>query len=225
MYAFILCGGMGSRLRPLTIDKPKPMIEVEGKPILWHQIQLLKRNGIFDVVFLTGYKHEVVKDYFGSGENFGINAKYSREREALGRGGAIKKAIKSIADLGEEILVLNGDLLLDMDLKDLLYVHSINGSTVTMLVRKYRSEVGIVELDTSMRIVSFNEKPELPYWINGGVYVMNVDVAHRLPCKGDHEVELFPELCSGNEMFAYEKCQYWKSIDSVKDLEDLKWNR
>ena len=125
--------------------------------------QLLKRYKIFDVVFLTGYKHEVVRDYFGTGDSFGIRAFYSRETESLGRGGAIKKGIESVGDLGNEILVLNGDLLLDRDLHDFLSVHSRNESSITMLIRKYRSEVGIVELDKSMRITGFHEKPEMPY--------------------------------------------------------------
>ena len=225
MKTVILCGGLGTRLSEETHLKPKPMVEVDGRPILWHQVQLLKRYKIFDVVFLTGYKHEVVRDYFGTGDSFGIRAFYSRETESLGRGGAIKKGIESVGDLGNEILVLNGDLLLDMDLHDFLSVHSRNESSITMLIRKYRSEVGIVELDKSMRITGFNEKPEMPYWINGGVYVMNVDLACRLPLQGDHETELLPDLCSEGEVMAYTGCSYWKSIDSVKDLEGLEWNR
>ena len=90
MYALILAGGKGERLRPLTDTVPKPMVPVHGQPILWHQIEWLKTGGVTDVVFLAGYRWQVIKDFFGDGRNFGIRAHYSVEDTPLGRGGSDK---------------------------------------------------------------------------------------------------------------------------------------
>ena len=94
MYALILSGGMGERLRPLTNDIPKPMAPVNGKPILWYQIEWLKLAGVTDVVFLAGYRWESIKEYFGDGADFGFNAHYSVEDSPLGRGGAIRNGLR-----------------------------------------------------------------------------------------------------------------------------------
>ena len=93
MYALILAGGKGERLRPLTDTLPKPMVPVCGKPILEHQVEWLKRGGVTDVVFLAGYRADAIQEHFGDGSAFGINAHYSVEDSPLGRGGAIKAGL------------------------------------------------------------------------------------------------------------------------------------
>ena len=111
MFALILAGGKGERLRPLTDSLPKPMVPVCGKPILEHQVTWLKAGGVTDVVFLGGYRWEAIKDHFGDGKDFGINAHYSVEDSPLGRGGAIKAGFPMIPDTENTVAVLNGDVL------------------------------------------------------------------------------------------------------------------
>ena len=115
MYALILAGGKGERLRPLTDEVPKPMVQVSGQPILWHQVRRLADAGVTDVVFLVGYLGEVVEEYFGDGKEFGIRAHYSREDSPLGRGGALKKGLAVLGDVAGPVLATNGDVITDAD--------------------------------------------------------------------------------------------------------------
>ena len=123
MYALILAGGKGERLRPLTDSLPKPMVPVCGKPILEHQVEWLKAGGVTDVVFLAGYRWEAINDHFGDGEDFGINAHYSVEDSPLGRGGAIKMGYSKVPETEDTVAVLNGDIITTETLDNLSARH------------------------------------------------------------------------------------------------------
>ena len=120
MYALILAGGKGERLRPLTDTLPKPMVPVGGKPILAHQVEWLQAIGVTDVVFLAGYRWEVIRDHFGDGRKFGIQAHYSIEDSPLGRGGAIRKGFPLVPETDRSVMVLNGDVITSESPKALL---------------------------------------------------------------------------------------------------------
>ena len=111
MYALILAGGMGERLRPLTDTLPKPMVPLCEKPILWHQVQWLRQAGVTDIVFLVGYLWQTIQDYFGDGSEFGFQAHYSVEDSPLGRGGAIRQGFSQVPAEIQALMVLNGDLI------------------------------------------------------------------------------------------------------------------
>ena len=113
MQAIILAGGLGTRLRSVVSDRPKPMALVEGKPFLEYVLQGLKKSGIDDIIFAVGYKGGMVEEYFGDGSRFGIRARYAYEEELLGTAGAIKNAGKYVTD--EQFFVLNGDTFYQMD--------------------------------------------------------------------------------------------------------------
>ncbi len=123
MYALILAGGKGERLRPLTDTLPKPMVPLCGKPILAHQVRWLKGAGITDVVFLAGYRWEAIRDYFGDGREFGVRAHYSVEDDPLGRGGAIRKGIPLVPEEEQSVVVLNGDVITAQRLEAVLDLH------------------------------------------------------------------------------------------------------
>ena len=218
MYALIIAGGEGERLRPLTSDRPKPMIPVADKPILEYQVEWLAGQGVSDVILLCGYKAEVIQEHFGDGSRFGLRVHYSVEQEPLGRGGALKLGARLLPPDEELALGLNGDILTNQPLTPLLRHHRRKGATATVMLTRLRSPYGITRGDRAGHIVAFDEKPMLPHWINAGVYVLAPDFFRRLPERGDHERTTFPELAAEGKLFGYRSRAYWRSIDTFKDL-------
>ena len=225
MYALILAGGQGERLRPLTDTLPKPMVPVGGKPILEHQIEWLQAIAVTDVIFLAGYRWEAIKDHFGDGSVFGIRAIYSVEDSPLGRGGAIRKGFAQVPKDSGPVVVLNGDVVTFEDPRALLQRHqeklAANPSHLaTIMVVPMVSPYGLVEMDQLGDVVAFREKVEMPYWINAGVYILEGDIVAQLPELGDHETSTFPQLAQSGRISAYESRAFWRSVDSFKDLRE-----
>ncbi len=218
MFALIIAGGEGERLRPLTSDRPKPMIEVAGRPILEHELRWLKREGVTDVVVLCGYKGQVIQDHFGDGSGFGLRVHYSPEEEPLGRGGALRQGHRLVPSREKVVVALNGDVLTDQPLQPLLRYHRRKMAAATVMLTPLRSPYGIARVDRSGRIVTFSEKPLLPYWMNAGVYVLSAEFFRRLPLKGDHEDTAFPALSVQGKLFGYRSKAYWRTVDTFKDL-------
>lgn len=224
MKAIILSGGQGLRLRPLTDDRPKCLIQVNGKPICEYQIEWLKKElKVETIVFACGYKWEKLREYFGNDYN-GVEIKYSVEENALGTGGAIKKALKEFASDENTVVAMNGDIITDLELNRMLRSHENSPDiTATMLVVPYRSSFGVVYIDKLKTVRKFEEKPEFPdVWINGGVYVFNTrKIIKHLPDVGDIERETFPKLVPHGELMAYPYYGNWYYIDSIKDLREV----
>jgi NDP-sugar pyrophosphorylase family protein len=221
MQAIILAGGRGERLRPFTEDRPKPMVEILGIPILGYQLQWLQSQGVEDVIVSCGYRHEVIQNYFGNGEKWGVKIQYSVEQEPLGRGGALKLAFRSLAE-GEDIcLATNGDVITNVRLKPLIQAHRQNSCIGTIVLAPFISPYGIVEADEEDKVVGFREKPELPYWMNAGIYVLSREIESLLPDQGDHETSTFPQLAAERQLRAYKSRSYWRSVDTVKDLSEV----
>lgn len=218
MYALILAGGEGQRLRPLTDDRPKNMVNVAGKPIIDWQLEWLANNGVSDVVLLTGYKSEVLEAYLGDGSRFGIRATYSKEEEPLGRGGAIKAGYKLVPPDEEFIIAINGDNLQRQEIKPIIAFHQENTAMATVMLSPLKSQYGIAEVASDGRITAFREKPELPYWVNAGVYILNREFFSLLPDRGDHETTLFPVLEERGLLYGFQSRAYWRPVDSLKDL-------
>lgn len=215
--AIILAGGKGERLRPLTNNRPKVMVEVAGKPILLWQIEWLKSRGIKKFVITVSYKYEVIQEFLGDGSKFGIEVDYSIEETPLGRGGAIKKGFTSrLIDGVEDVIVTNGDVITKLDLSKMIDVHQQKKAIVTMLVVPYLSRWGIVKLDNGNHVLGFEEKPRLPYWINGGIYLFNKSVEPLLPKEGDHEIETFPKIPK-EKFLAFKNEGFWRAVDVIKD--------
>ena len=222
--ALILAGGYGKRLRPLTDDRPKPLVEVAGRPIIAWQIDWLKDNGIANIVVLAGYHKEKIIEYLGSGSKLGVSVSYVVEDEPLGTGGAIRNARLTYSSQ-DAFVVVNGDIITNVDVKPLFEALNSNSDAVAaMALVQLKSPYGIVEVDDSGRIKAFKEKPVLgDYWINAGVYVMRPSIVDHLPEKGDVERTTFPRLASEGRLLAVKYTLdkfYWRSIDTFKDLEE-----
>lgn len=216
-HAIILAGGKGERLRPHTNDRPKPMIELGGRPILSYQVEQLRKAGVETVVFAVSYQKEFLMNVINDGKDWGIKALYSVEDTPLGRGGAIKKAMSLLSDDWKDVVVTNGDNLWKINVSDLIEQHQHEKSLVTIVVAPLKSPYGIVEFDNHGRVREFREKPILPHWVNAGAYVMNKEIYNLLPDLGDHEVETFPILPK-DRFHVYQSDGYWRGIDTVKDL-------
>lgn len=215
--AIILAGGKGERLRPLTNDRPKVMVEVAGQPILFWQIDWLKSHGIKKFILTVSYMHEVIQDFLGNGSKFGIEVDYSIEETPLGRGGAIKKALGSkLVEGARNIVVANGDIITKFDLSKMIQDHLDQQALVTLLLTPYLSRWGVVKVDESDHVTGFEEKPELPYWINGGIYVFNKGIEPILPEVGDHETETFPQIDKA-KFLGFKDKSFWRAVDVIKD--------
>lgn len=221
MHAIVLAGGKGERLRPFTADRPKAMVEVHGVPLLAYQLRWLRGQGVDAVVIACGYRHEVLQEYFGDGASSGLRITYSIEEKPLGRGGALKRAFGALGPAVDLCLATNGDIITDLTLGPVLDEHRRREAAATVVVTPFRSPYGIVEVDEANRVRGFREKPELPFWINAGIYVLSRGILPLLPDRGDHEDTTFPRLAAEGRLAAYPSRAFWRGVDTVKDLEEV----
>jgi len=218
--AVILAGGYGKRLKPLTDEKPKPMIEVLDRPIIEWQIRWLKNNGIADIVICVGYMKEHIINYVGNGSKFSVKVGYTAEDEPLGTGGALKNA-ETILSGEESFFMLNGDVLTNINTSN-LKTSLTNDLVATLAVVPLPSPFGIVEIADDSKVLGFTEKPTInQFWINAGVYCFSNKIFSYLPKKGNIETTALPALAKDKKLKAvkYENT-FWRSIDSHKDIEE-----
>ena len=221
MYAIVLAGGKGERLRPFTEDRPKPMVEIMGIPLLGYQLQWLEGQGVTDVVISCGYRHEVIETYFGDGERLGMRIRYAVEEQPLGRGGALRLALGGVPEDEAVVIATNGDVITNLPLAPLLETHISRGMMATVVLTPFVSPYGIVEIDAEDRVTQFREKPELPYWINAGIYALSRTIRDHLPERGDHETTTFPRLAQSGQLGAYKSQAYWRGVDTIKDVNEV----
>lgn len=216
--ALILAGGQATRMRPYTDDAPKAMVPVAGVPIVGHQLLWLAEHGVKSVTISGGYRHEMITSYVGDGARFGVETAYAIEPEPLGRGGGLKFASRRLADPSAPFFVLNGDVITTLSLTEMASYHAESGGAVTVALSPYRSNWGVAEMSDGDRIRGFVQSPQLPYWINAGIYLFEPEVVPLLPDRGDHEDTTFPRLAEEGSMVGYRISAYWRGIDTVKDV-------
>jgi NDP-sugar pyrophosphorylase family protein len=205
MRAVILAGGEGTRLRPLTLSTPKPVVPVVDRPFLRHQLDLLAGAGVAEVVFSVAYRPERVEAVFGDGSAFGVRIRYAVEDTPLGTGGAVRNALPL---LDERTIVLNGDILTDVDLGPIVARHAEAGASATILLTPVPnpSAYGLVETDAGGRVLRFLEKPRpdeiTTDTINAGIYVLETRVIGLMPAGVNHSIErgFFPALLARGDL-------------------------
>ncbi len=220
MYAMTIVGGRGERLKPYTDDIPKAMVAINDRPLLAYQVDWMRANGVTDVVFLCGHLSEKIREFVGDGSDLGIRAHYSLEETPLGRGGAVRKGFDLVPADEDRVLVVNGDVLTDQPLETLVALHQEKSATATMMLIPYPSQYGIVKFSDDGLVSSFDEKPELPHWINAGIYIFDRSIEPLLPEIGDHETETFPVLASEKKLAALTSSAFWTSVESAKELRE-----
>lgn len=217
--AVLLAGGLGTRLKGVVSDVPKPMADILGRPFLEYQLDYLIDQGIERLVMAIGYKGEIISDHFKD-QYKSIKISYAIENEPLGTGGAILNALK---DIDDEVCVLNGDTLFEVDLREMYTTWNQSNSDVAMALRKIdnAARFGTVSLDQTDRIVSFNEKDgqEKEGVINGGIYMFNAGLLKNidLPTKFSIEKDVFEKMLAEIKISGFISTNYFLDIGIPED--------
>ncbi len=223
MKAVVMAGGEGSRLRPLTSSRPKPLVPIANKPVMHHIVDLLGRHGITEVVATLHYLADEIENYFGDGSELGISMAYVVEDTPMGTAGAVKLA-QPLLD-GQRFAIVSGDALTDIDLGDLVAAHERSGAVATVALQRVANplEFGVVVTDESGRITRFLEKPS---WgevfsdtINTGIYVLEPEVFEYMEAGRSYDFsnDIFPfMLRDGRALYGHVTDGYWSDIGNLQ---------
>lgn len=228
MKAIILSAGEGSRMRPLTLTKPKTMLPVAGKPIIQYNIESLKKNGISDILLIVKYKEDMVKKYFGDGSEFGVNITYKTQEDFLGTANAISYGEDFIH---ESLIVLNGDIILDAEiLQEIIKKYNYIKPDTLMVLTEVEdpSAFGVVEMDNH-DIKNIIEKPKLEdapsNLVNAGIYIFNEDIFDKinrteLSERGEYEItdSLLLQIKDGKKVIGHNTDKDWIDIGRPWEL-------
>lgn len=225
--AFILAGGRGSRLKPLTNEIPKPLIPLHDKPILEHTIDLLRKFDIRNIIISIGFKGDKIKEYFGNGKRFGVDITYVEEDEPLGTAGPIRLARNLLT---ETFVMCNADELKNIDLYDMYSFHKENSGIATIALTTVLdpSSYGVAKMKGN-QIVEFLEKPKDPpsNLINAGLYILEPSIIDYVPQKGPSSIErdVFPKVAAINGLLGYHFDGQWFDTGTLDRYETAqqKW--
>lgn len=228
IQAVILAGGKGERMGSLTEHTPKPMLKIGGLPILAHQIELFSQYGIKNIVLLTHYLSEVIEKYFKNGEVFGVKITYFKEKKPLGTTGGLKEIENG---LKKDFILLYGDVMLDMDIKQLLNFHRKKKSTCTLVLHPndHPQDSDLVEIDENQRIVAFHPKPRpenkyLHNLVSAGLYIISPKILKYIEkgVKADFGKDLFPKIVKKERLYGYVTAEYLKDMGTPKRFAEVK---
>ncbi len=214
--ALVMAGGEGTRLRPLTDERPKSMLPVGDRPLLEHIVGQLQQAGIRRVNLATHYKADVIAEHFGDGSRFSLDIEYVNEDRPLGTAGAVGL----LGDSGEPLLVMNGDILTDVNIATMLDFHRANRADMTVAVRPCEIEVpyGVVDTD-GLVITRVDEKPVIRYFINAGMYLLNGDVCRLVPTGQRYDMTdlIARAIALGRRVISFPLREYWLDIGRRED--------
>lgn len=224
LKALILVGGYGTRLRPLTLSCPKPLVEFANIPMIVHQIQALKTAGVSEVVLAINYQPEVMHSFISEWqEKLGVTIVCSQEKEPMGTAGPLALARRLLDDgEGKPFFVLNSDVICEYPLKEMLDFHNARNAEATILVTKVEdpTKYGVVVMDEYGLVQRFVEKPKefVGDKINAGIYVCSARVLDRIQLRPTSiEREVFPHIAADNRLYAYTLPGYWMDVGQPKD--------
>ncbi|MBN2057956.1 MAG: NDP-sugar synthase [Candidatus Saganbacteria bacterium] len=223
MKAVIIAGGMGTRLRPLTYNTPKPIVPLANRPFIVHQIEHLVKHGVDEVIINLHYLSQEIKKLLNDGKHWGIKIRYSIEESPLGTAGAVKNAEEFFGR--DPLVVFNGDILTDVNISKLVNFHREKGAIITLTLTEVEDPTpfGLVQIDQDRRITQFIEKPS---WnmvrgrtINAGIYVVDPIIFQKVP-QGrpfSFERELFPSLLAAKQpLYGFVSPAYWMDIGNPR---------
>jgi len=222
MQALLLAGGYGTRLKPFTLDLPKPMLPFVNRPILEHAIRLLKNHNLTDINLLLHYHPEKITSYFKEGKEIDVSIRYNTALEDYGTAGSVRL----IGDkLKSTFLVMNGDVLTDVDITNLLKFHKKKGGIATIVLAKVRNPLpfGIANVDENFRIKQFVEKPSqselISDLVNAGIYILEREILEHIPIDQPYlfALDLFPTLLKkGMPIYGFVHTGYWQDIGDIR---------
>jgi D-glycero-D-manno-heptose 1,7-bisphosphate phosphatase len=217
MQVVIMAGGKGTRVSSITSDIPKPMIPICGKPILEHQIECLKKNGLREIIFVTGHLGEHIKDYFGDGKRFGCSISYYNETEPLGTAGALYK----LKNLSDDFILINGDIIFDIDFHRMISFHREKNAHVTLAVHpnSHPYDSAVIFSNSNNQVTRWlNKEDERTYYknqVNAGIHILSAEFLKNCPQsneKVDLDRDMLKPSISGGEIFAYSTPEYIKDM-------------
>ncbi len=236
MRAMVLAAGLGTRLRPITYEMPKPMVPVLNRPVMEHIVELLARHGFTETIANLHWFPELIEAHFGEGTDFGVELSYSYEERLLGTSGGVRNAAEF---LGDSFLVISGDALTDIDLGAMRAFHSSHDGVATLATKRVEdtSQFGVAITGADGRIQGFQEKPDpaeaLSDLANCGIYMFRSEVFDFFPQPGaskasgpedppgfaDWAMDVFPALLADDVPFySHEVTAYWNDIGNLDEL-------
>lgn len=217
---FIMAGGFGTRLRPLTDNCPKPMLKIGDLPILEHILNQFIENGFHQFYFSTHYLAEQIRNYFGDGTEWGVTISYIHETVPLGTGGALGLLPKEKIEL--PMIVINGDVMTKIDFGRLIDFHAERKSIATMCVREYTHDVpfGVIDID-GYYVQSMIEKPTHRNFVNAGIYVLNPEIVISAPMGEKVDLPTVLQECmdNGSKVSSFPIHEYWLDVGRIDDFE------
>lgn len=242
MKAVLLAGGLGTRMREETEFRPKPMVEVGGRPVLWHIMKILSHQGISEFIICTGYKSEFIKNYFynygsmnldftvtlgdntsieyhGSHDEFNWKVSVVDTGASTMTGGRIKRIQDYVGD--EKFLCTYGDGIADVDIKSLIQQHEKSGLTATMTTTRPIGRFGVVETDPGGKVINFKEKPRSENWVNIGYFIFEPNFFDYLGQNSVLEEEPLRKLVSENQIGAFKHEGFWQPMDTLRESQLL----
>ena len=217
-WVVLQAGGLGTRLRPLTSETPKPMLQVGKRPILETILLSFRKAGFSRFHIAVNYKREQIKAHFGDGSTFGVQIRYLEEQERLGTAGALGLLSETPAD---PVIVMNGDLLTSLNFGELMDYHLASNAAATLCTREYDVQIpfGVIDLESGT-VVGIREKPVQSFRVNAGVYVLNPDAIELVPRTGSTDM---PDLLNkiieaGKKLAVFPVREYWLDIGRPDDL-------
>lgn len=242
MQAIILAGGLGTRMREETEFRPKPMVEIGGRPVIWHIMKHLSTQGIREFIIAVGYKGNMIRDYFlnyeiqasdftlslGRRDSLRVHGPHDESDWTVtvvetgltsGTGERVRSAARYVT--GPETLVAYGDTLADVNVSELLALHRSNEAAVTVTAVQPQSRFGILELAETGRVESFSEKPQVDGWVNIGFMLMNEGFLRGIPQDSTLEADPLSHAASTGGMAAFRHRGYWQPMDTYREYVEL----
>lgn len=218
-YVLLLAGGLGTRLRPLTEDVPKPMLKVGDKPIIETIIGQFKQNGFINILISVNYKADVIEDYLKDGSHLGVNIQYIKETKRLGTAGPIRLAREYLT---EPFFVMNGDLLTNLNLSNMMDFHTNNGFDLTIATKKYEMQIpyGVIKMD-DIAVTGMDEKPIIGYFINAGIYCLDPKLIDYIPEDQYYDFNVLINQAISDELSigSFPITEYWMDIGQMADYQ------
>jgi dTDP-glucose pyrophosphorylase len=221
--AIIMAGGEGTRLRPFTENLPKPMIEINGIPLLERQVRRLAKMGMTTIYISVNYLSEIIKEHFGDGHNFGVVINYLDEDKKLGTAGAL--SLLPELEKSQSIIVMNGDILTTSDFVNLFHFHKEHDSMITVSAINYHVDIpyGVIDFK-GVEVKALLEKPSQTFFCNAGIYALSVDVLKDIPMDTFWNMTDLIDKCllNKNKVTVFPVHEYWSDIGTPEDLEQAR---
>ena len=215
----LMVGGLGTRLRPLTQDTPKPMLKVGNKPILQTIVEKFAEYGFVNITMCVNFNASIIRDYFGDGKEFGVNIDYVLEEKRMGTAGALSLLKERPS---EPFFVMNGDLLTNVNFEHIFNYHMLNKATATMCVREYDYEVpyGVVKMNDN-KIIEIAEKPVQKFFVSAGIYMLSPEILDLIPKNEFYDMPaLFEKLIKlSKNVISFPIREYWLDIGRMEEYQ------